>query len=365
MALNNWRLWLGIGVSSAFLLLLIWTTELDDLFRALKEANYLYVVPAVTVYFIAVYFRAARWKYILSPMRTVSVTRIYPVVVIGYAANNVLPARAGELVRAYYMAQREHLSGSAALATIGVERIYDGLTLFVITVASALVLLLLGVFGEAGDLYRNAAFALAGIAGLGLVVALLFITFIAVNPRTIQLIDRVLSVIPVRFQPRLRDLALNFIQGLGILSSPRQHGMVFLLSLPVWLGEILVYFTLAYSFGINEYFSNPGTFFLAIILVTGTSNLSTAIPLSIGGIGPFEIIAQQTLSVMGVEAAVAASYALVTHLVALWLPVNLAGLVLMWRENLSLKQLTSSDAGKDPPDEGETIRGGVKQCVSE
>ena len=352
-------------MSSAFLLLLIWTTELDDLFRALKEANYLYVIPAVTVYFIGVYFRAVRWKYILSPMRTVSVKRIYPVVVMGYAANNVLPARAGELVRAYYMAQREHLSGSAALATIGVERIYDGLTLFVITVASALVLLLFGVFGEAGDLYRNAAFALAAFAGLGLIIALLFITFIAVNPRTMQLTDRVLSVIPVRFRPRLRDLAFNFIQGLGILSSPKQHGMVFLLSLPVWLGEILVYFTIAYSFGINEYFLNPGLFFLAIILVTGTSNLSTAFPVSIGGIGPFEIIAQQTLSIMGVEAAVAASYALVTHLVALWLPVNLAGLVLMWRENLSLKQLTSSDTRKDPPDEGETIPEGVKQCVSE
>ena len=117
---------------------------------------------------------------------------------------------------------------------------------------------------------------------------------------------------------------------------------MFLLSLPVWLGEILVYLTIAYSFGIDGYFANFGAFFLAIVLVTATSNLSTAFPLSIGGIGPFELIAQQTLSVMGVDAAVAASYALVTHLLALWLPVNLAGLALMWRENLSLKQLTAT-----------------------
>ncbi len=365
MTLNNWRLWLGIGVSSAFLLFLVWTTELDDLFRALKEANYLYVIPAVVIYFVGVYFRAVRWKYILSPLRTVSVKRIYPVVVMGYAANNVLPARAGELVRAYYMAQREQFSGSAALATIGVERIYDGLTLFVISVASALVLLLFGVFGEAGDLYRNAAFALAGFAGLGLVIVLLLITLIAVNPRTMQVVDRLLSVTPHRFRPRLRDLTFNFIQGLSILNSPRQHGMVFLLSLPVWLGEILVYFTIAYSFGINEYFTNPGTYFLAIVLVTGTSNLSTAFPVSIGGIGPFEIIAQQTLSIMGVDSAVAASYALVTHLVALWLPVNLAGLVLMWRENLSLKQLTSSADRTDSPEEGKAVHKELKQCVSE
>ena len=342
MTLTNWRLWLGLAVSTVFLVFLVWTIELDDLFRALQEANYLYVAPAVAVYFVGVYFRALRWRYILSPLRAIPALRLYPVVVIGYAANNVLPARAGELVRAYYMAQREQFSGSTALATIGVERIYDGLTLFIIGAASALALLLLGVFGEAGVLYRDAVFALAALIAAVLVVGLAVITFIAVSSRTMQVIDRCLVLVPAQFRPRARDLAGKFVEGLSILSSPKQHGMMFLLSLPVWLGEILVYLTIAYSFGIDGYFTNFGAFFLAIVLVTATSNLSTAFPLSIGGIGPFELIAQQTLSVMGVDAAVAASYALVTHLLALWLPVNLAGLALMWRENLSLKQLTAT-----------------------
>ena len=344
MTFNNWRLWLGVGVSTVFLAFLVWTTEVDSLFRALKEAHYLYVLPAVAIYFIGVYFRAVRWRYILSPLRAITARRLYPVVVMGYAANNVLPARAGELVRAYFMAQREQFSGSTALATIGVERIYDSLTLFVLGVSSALVLLLLGVFGEAGDIYRNGAFVLAGIAGAALIFGLAVITFVAVNPRTMQVIDRVLALVPARFRPRVRDLTAKFIEGLSILSSPRQHAMMFLLSLPVWLAEIAVYLTIAYSFGLDGYFSNVGAFFLAVVLVTATSNLSTAFPLSIGGIGPFELIAQQTLAVMGVDSSVAASYALVTHLLALWLPVNLAGLVLMWRENLSFKQLASTPA---------------------
>ena len=190
MTLNNWRLWLGLAVSTVFLVFLVWTIELDDLFRALQEANYLYVAPAVAVYFVGVYFRALRWRYILSPLRAIPALRLYPVVVIGYAANNVLPARAGELVRAYYMAQREQFSGSTALATIGVERIYDGLTLFIIGAASALALLLLGVFGEAGVLYRDAVFALAALIAAVLVVGLAVITFIAVSSRTMQVIDR-------------------------------------------------------------------------------------------------------------------------------------------------------------------------------
>ena len=67
----------------------------------------------------------------LSPgSRPVSpVTRLYPVVIIGYMSNNLLPARLGELVRSYYLAQREGVSGSSALATIAVERVYDGVTL--------------------------------------------------------------------------------------------------------------------------------------------------------------------------------------------------------------------------------------------
>ena len=95
MTLTNWRLWLGVGVSTAFLLFLIWTIDLDDLLRALREANYLYVIPAVVIYFVGVYFRAARWRYILSPLRAIPARRLYPVVVMGLRGNNVLPPGRG------------------------------------------------------------------------------------------------------------------------------------------------------------------------------------------------------------------------------------------------------------------------------
>ena len=348
MNFKSWRLWLGIGVSAVFLVFLVWTIEFADLVQALKEANYLYLIPAVVIYFIGIYFRAARWRYILSPIRDVSAMRLYPVVVMGYAANNVLPARAGELVRAYYMAQRERFSGSAALATIGVERIYDGITLFVITVTSSLFLLLLGAFGSVGEVYRNTGIALAAVAGVVLLAGLVIITVIATNSRTMSVIERIIMRLPDGIRPRLMNLAANFIQGLSILNSPRQHGIVFLLSFPVWFAEVAVYLTVAYSFGLQEYLGSHLNLALAIVLVTATSNLSTAVPVTIGGIGPFELIAQQTLGILGVGAAAAASYALVVHLVALWLPVNLAGLAFMWRENLSLSQMASS-----PPEDAE------------
>ncbi len=116
MQFNNWRFWLGLAVSGLFLLLLLLRVDRQEIVSALSNANYLYVVPAIGLYFVAVYFRSIRWAYILSPIGQFPVSRLFPVVIIGYMANNLLPVRLGELVRSYYLARRETVSGSTALA---------------------------------------------------------------------------------------------------------------------------------------------------------------------------------------------------------------------------------------------------------
>ncbi|MFQ6027297.1 MAG: lysylphosphatidylglycerol synthase transmembrane domain-containing protein [Dehalococcoidia bacterium] len=340
MVFNNWQFWVGWGISALFLIILLLFIDPGELSEALRSANYLYIIPALGLYFTAVYFRAARWRYLLMPVRSLPVGRLYPVVIIGYTANNLLPARLGELVRAYFLAQREPVSGSSALATIGVERVYDGLTLLAFAAVSAPLLLLLGSFEGTGSGYQTTALVFsAATAGL-FVGALVFLTLLAVEPRSVALIQRMLQFLPARLRPLAQDLTQKFVLGLTTLSSPKQHLSLFLRSLPIWVLEGGMYLIIAYSFGIDGYFSSLGVLLLAVALVTATSNLITALPASIGGIGPFEVVAQQTLVGLGVGASVAASYAVVLHLVALWLPVNLAGLILLWRQNLSFRQLT-------------------------
>ena len=107
-----------------------------------------------------------------------------------------------------------------------------------------------------------------------------------------------------------------------------------------------MYFMLAYSFGIDEHFNSVGILLLAILLLTSTSNLATSIPSAIGGIGPFEIVAQQTLMALGVGASLSGTYSAFVHLVALWLPVNIAGLALLWKHNLSLRALSIASRSK-------------------
>ena len=315
---------------------------LNELRKALSEANYAFVIPAIALYFVAVYFRALRWRYLLSPLGSFSVGRLYPVVVIGYMANNVLPARLGELVRSYYLARRERVGASATLATVAVERVYDGVTLLAFAAASGLVLLLLGEFGGGSDISPATAIIMAILTVLGFMGALALLTLLATSPRLVEGLDRFLGIIPSRIRPKARELYHTFVQGLSILNSPRRHLGLFVLSVPVWLLEAGVYLVVAYSFGIDALFGSFGVLVLVVLLVTATSNLVTSVPASIGGIGPFEAVAQQTLLALGVGNDLALSYALVVHLVALWLPVNLLGLALLWRQNLSLRQLVAA-----------------------
>ena len=336
---NNWRLWFGLGISAGLILILVYQVDLDEMTAALSEANYLYIAPAIGLYFVAIYFRAVRWRYLLSPMRSFRVARLYPVVVIGYMANNLLPVRLGELVRSYHLAQRERFSTGAALATVVVERVYDGMTLLAFAALSGPLLLHLGEFDGASDVSRTTAVVLAGVIVIILLGALTFLSLLVAVPRSMVFLEWGLGVVPARFRPKAWEMARAFVQGLGILNSPRKHLGLFLLSAPVWLLEVAMYFLVIYSFGIDEHFGSVGVLLLVALLLTATSNLATSIPAAIGGIGPFELVAQQTLVALGVGASVAGAYVGFLHLVTLWLPVNLVGLALMWKQNLSWRQL--------------------------
>ena len=361
MASHSWQFWLGLGVSVLLLLVLIYQVDLAEMRDALAEANYLYVIPAIGLYFIAVYFRAVRWRYLLSPLSLIPATRLYPVIVIGYMANNLLPARLGELVRSYYLARREPVNASSALATVAVERVYDGMTLLAWAAVAGPVLLVLGEFDGASDIARTTWILVAGATAVVFIVALVMLTILASLDKDHKFFDLLTRIAPTRFRPRVRELLRTFVQGLSILNSPSKHLGLFLLSLPVWGFEASTYYLIGYSFGIDQHFGSVGVFVLLVVLLTATSNLATSVPSSIGGIGPFEVVAQQTLIALGVGGSLAGAYAGFLHLVALWLPVNLVGLVLLWKGNLSLSGLTSRrQAGSPAPEPvtGYMISGG-------
>ena len=339
---NKWQFWLGGVVSVVLLLLLLYQVDLGELKDAIRDANYFLLAPSIAVYFVAVLFRAVRWRYLLAPLGVFSVGRLYPVVVIGYMANNLLPLRLGELVRSYYLARRENLNASSALGTIAVERVYDGITLLAFAALAAPWLLLLGEFDGAADVSRTTGIIFVAATITAFAVFLTVFTLLGGSPSFANRMEGWLNVVPAGPRPKVKELFRTFVAGLAVLNSPSKHLALFIYSLPVWLLECSMYFMLAYSFGIDEHFDSVGVLLLVVLLLTATSNLATAVPSAIGGIGPFEIVAQQTLMALGVGASLAGAYAGFVHLVALWLPVNLAGLALLWKNNLSLREISAA-----------------------
>ena len=332
------RFWLGVSVSALFLFLFLFRVDYPKTGEALKEANYVYVAPAILIYFGSLWFRTFRWQFLLRHVRLMSMGRLYPVVVVGYMANNLLPVRLGEVARSYYLGQREKVSATTTLATIGVERVYDGLTLiFFVFVAWPFLPLEKLLKNDAGELELARAAGAAVVVAVFILAIVLFVA-VAARPRLGRRLTNLLLIfVPVRYEAKVRELSELFIGGLESLNSPGKLLIIFVLSIPIWMMEVTMYYLITFSFDLDVSFA-------LVMVTTATSNLISTIPATSGGIGTFEWATKVTLVSFGFDTEASVAYAAVLH-VALWLPVVLAGLLYLWTQHRSLAELIRGRTG--------------------
>src|SRR3990172_10313557 len=127
--MKKWQIWLGVLISIVFIWFALRGLHLDEFWDSVRQANYIWVVPGIGVYFVGVWVRAWRWHYLLGPIKKIPTRTMFPITAIGYMGNNVYPARAGVVLRAVILKRKEGVSISASLATIIVERIFDGVVM--------------------------------------------------------------------------------------------------------------------------------------------------------------------------------------------------------------------------------------------
>ena len=127
--MKRWQFWLGLAISIVFMYFALNKLKLDEFWLAVKSANYWWILPGIAVYFVGVWVRAWRWHYLLGPIKKIPTRVMFPVTCIGYMGNNIYPARAGEVLRAVVLKRREGVPISASLATVIVERIFDGVVM--------------------------------------------------------------------------------------------------------------------------------------------------------------------------------------------------------------------------------------------
>jgi uncharacterized protein (TIRG00374 family) len=290
----------------------------------LQGARYAWLLPGVAVYFLGVWVRAWRWHYLLRPLKSISTRTMFPIVAIGYMGNNIYPARAGEVLRAVVLKRKEAVPVSASLATIIVERVYDGVVMLAFVFLNLPELARLTVdSGFAGDIQTLALWGAAAFIG----VLVLFLVAAMFPSRAEKLITvGVNRMVPERYREKVLGITLRFLKGLESLRSPREALMVFLTSVVIWLLETGKYWFVMHAF-------NFQVSFFALMLMNGIVNLATTIPSAPGYVGTFDAPGIAVLTAYGIDQAIAAGYTLVLH-VALWLPITLLGAYYLAREGI-------------------------------
>lgn len=330
--LKRWRFWVGAVISALFVIIALRGLELRQVWHDIQAANYWWIFPGVGAYFIGVWARTWRWHYLLRPIKPISLSTMWPIVVIGYMGNNVYPFRAGEVIRAYILRQRAGVSVSASIATILVERIFDGLVMLLF------VFIALPFAPGLPDWLRQTVI----LASLAFFSALCVFLVMAALPDTSRAIYQwvIGRFLPVALRPTMLALADRFMEGLSSLNSLKDILMVFFTSVVIWLLETVKYWFVMYAF-------NFTVSFFALMLMNGVVNLATTIPSAPGYIGTFDGPGIEVLKVFGVNPTVAAAYTLVLH-AALWLPITLLGIWYMAYQNLSWQDFGKAVAETQP-----------------
>ncbi|MBK8985047.1 MAG: flippase-like domain-containing protein [Chloroflexi bacterium] len=324
--MNKRTLWLGAAVliSALFLWVALDGLELAEVWADVRTANYWWLLPSVAVYFVAVWARTWRWDYMLRPLKHIPVRRLFPVVVIGYMGNNVYPFRAGEVLRSFVLYQREEVPMSASLATVIVERVFDGLVMLIFVFVA---LPFTPIPGDNTTVRATVIFASAAF----FIALVVFFTLAAMPDRFYRLAQWGLgltgNLLSEKGRSSLLGILQRFLAGLESLRSFRNVLMIFFTSIVIWLLETVKYWFVMHAFDFQV------TFF-ALMLMNGVVNLATTLPSAPGYVGTFDTPGIEVLKLYSVPANTAAAYTLVLH-AALWLPITLLGFYYMLREGLS------------------------------
>ncbi len=336
----NWKNILTVVVSMFFLWLAVRNFQYGEFQSAVRQMNPWFFLPGVLVYFASMFLRAIRWQRMLRPIKAMPLGHVFRYIILGYMANNLLPARLGEVVRAYVTGKREGVSRSASFASVVLERLFDGSTVVVIL----LVLLLFFAHLDKGWLWYTAHLSIGVFTG-----GLAFL-FLLVYKRNLALgiLRWFLRPLPQKLAEKLFSIVQKFMTGLDLLRSPMDFLVSFGLSFIIWGVEALVYWLFFTAFGLEL----PWAAALVTLVVV---NLSAMIPSTPGLIGVFQFACVQSLALYGIAAGKALAFSVALHATQI-VPVTLLGVVFTYALGLSFNELSSVKINEDSPHEETTGR---------
>ena len=331
--MKRWKAWVGIAISAAAIWWAVRGVEWGLVGPALRGADWgLLALVFLLAPVVNIGVRAVRWRIMLWPVRRVPISSCASATAVGLFANNVLPARIGEFVRAYALARRERVPTGTALGGLFLERMFDGFALVgILWVLTRLVEL---------PAWANTTANLAFWIFLGF---LAFQILLVARPGAVigsaQWIRR--RLLGGRFEEALGSALATFVDGFHLLRRPGLVAISAVLTLLQW-GLIAVLFWIGMAaFGIAGQAGPEGALFTNSITALGV-----AAPSSPGFVGTFQALVVKSLEAFDVDRTVAFTYSLGFH-AANYLSVTIVGLVAFLRAGLSWREIERSEVEVD------------------
>lgn len=283
---------LGVGISIVALWVIAGTVDLAATARVLGSAAPAWVGVAGGFLVIDVLVRGIRWRRLLAPVAFVRLRRVLGYLLIGYLANNVLPARLGELVRSHYLGDREGISRATALGTIVVERVVD---VAVVVAIAAIAILVLSVRG-----------IVAGAVLIGVAITALLVVALGVGIAAHRIPGAGRVAAAAARWPRIGELTTKLRDGLAVAGRPRTLAEALALTVLAWGATLLAFAAAGQAIGVEL------TIGQASLLASGVA-LAAAIPSGPASLGTYELAAVRLGQAVGVSAEAALAIAILTH----------------------------------------------------
>jgi len=340
---SHLRTILVLALALGLLGLFLYNVDVRGVIGEIMHSRPEWLVVSMLTMLLNLAIRAWRWQYLLEPLGTTSFGNAFRATAVGFAASSVLPARAGEVIRPYFLARHERMSATGAFATIVLERLLD--------MIAVLVLLASYVFIFGRDLEAANALAFTAVkwagasAAAGALLTLAVLFFLAKDPARLgQTLTRLAKVLPSKFAGMLGRIAEKFATGLGAIRRPGRLMIALLWSFPLWLCIAAGIWAGAVAFHLAVPFT--GSFLLVALLVIGV-----AVPTP-GAVGGFhEMFRFGVTMFFGASNTAAVGAAIVLHAISIG-PALLLGLFFAAREGLNI---TAMRELADQPQPGQSV----------
>jgi len=315
---------IGLAISGVAIWILARSVDVPRTFEVLRTASPAWILAMLVAVLLDIASRGARWQALLEPIKRLPYRRVLGYTYLGYLANNVLPARLGELVRSHALGEGEGVSRPTVLGTVVVERIVD--TVIVVGLA-ALAVLLLGVAG---------AMATAVVLGAGFVGVLVLGLILAMVSHRLPGAERV-SAVAGRY-PRFLELARRLRDGLAVASRPMTLVRALAFSAAAWGASIATFMFGGQAVGIELSVSQ------AALMTSGVA-LATIVPSAPGYVGTFELTAVSIATIFDADPDAAFAMALLVHAMILGV-TSVGGVISALRLGVGLDTGTESDEAR-------------------